>query len=65
MIMENGASFNNYPNQEDKSGKPTYAAASRNSSTIDPRAMQAIPSARSATTLQAFFNRLLQIFRRN
>jgi hypothetical protein len=62
--MENGASFNNYPNLEDKSGKPTYAAAARNSSTIDPRSLQATPNAHSTTILQAFFNRLLQIFRR-
>ncbi len=66
VIMENGASFNHYPNQEDKSGKPTYAAAAaRNSSTVDPRSVQVSSGARTPTVLQVIFNRFLQIFRRS
>ena len=65
MNMENGSSFISNPNQEDKSGRPTYAsAASRNSSTIDPRSIEVVPDAHSRSFFQPILNLFRIIFRR-
>lgn len=63
--MENGAPIQSYPNQEDKSGRPTYAAAARNSSTIDPRSIQAEPGTRNQSKFTRFTQWLARIFKSN
>lgn len=61
--MENGASSQGFPNQEDKSGRPLYAAtSSRNSSTIDPRSIQAI-NRRRETAFRRVLNRMRAFFK--
>jgi len=63
--MDNGAPIQQFPNQEDKSGKPTYAAATaRNSSTIDPRSPQAEIGLPSRAPIRELFHRLRRILKR-
>ena len=65
MSMENGPSAINSPNQEDKSGRPTYASStSRNSSTIDPRSIEVEPGPRPLPGFQSVVNRIRNFFKR-
>jgi len=61
--MSYGGSIQQFPHQEDKSGKPTYATAARNSSTIDPRSINPAHEPTNKTGIRELFQSMLKYLR--